>query len=87
MINVPPLTNERRQELVKFLNKQSETYKISIRNIRKEINDKIKKLLKNKEINEDEEKSGLKKIQDQTDNFINQIQTETDNKEKEITNI
>ena len=87
MINVPPLTNERRQELVKFLNKQSETFKISIRNIRKEINDKIKKLLKNKEINEDEEKSGLKKIQDQTDNFINQIQTETDNKEKEITNI
>jgi len=87
IINVPPLTQERRQELVKFLNKQSEAFKISVRNIRKEANDEIKKSLKNKEITEDQEKSGLKKIQDQTDIFIQKISDETSIKEKEITNI
>ena len=87
IINVPPLTQERRQELVKFLNKQSEAFKISVRNVRKEANDDIKKSLKNKEITEDQEKSGLKKIQDQTDIFIQKISDETSIKEKEITNI
>ena len=87
IINVPPLTQERRQELVKFLNKQSEAFKVSVRNVRKEANDEIKKSLKNKEITEDQEKSGLKKIQDQTDLFIQKISDETSIKEKEITNI
>ena len=87
IINVPPLTQERRGELVKFLNKQSETYKISIRNIRKELNDKVKRMFKNKDITEDKEKSDLKIIQDQTDKFINQIVIETNEKEKEIINI
>ncbi len=87
IINVPPLTQERRQELVKFLNKQSEAFKVSVRNVRKEANDEIKKSLKNKEITEDQEKSGLKKIQDQTDIFIQKISDETSTKEKEITNI
>lgn len=87
IINVPPLTQERRQELVKFLNKQSEAFKVSVRNVRKEANDEIKKSLKIKEITEDQEKSGLKKIQDQTDIFIQKITDETSIKEKEITNI
>lgn len=87
IINVPPLTQERRQELVKFLNKQSEAFKVSVRNVRKEANDEIKKSLRNKEITEDQEKSGLKKIQDQTDIFIQKISDETSIKEKEITNI
>ena len=87
IINVPPLTQERRGELVKFLNKQSETYKFSIRNIRKELNDKVKKMLKNKDITEDKEKSDLKTIQDQTDKFINLIVDESSKKEKEIINI
>ena len=87
IINVPPLTQERRGELVKFLNKQSETYKISIRNIRKELNDKVKRMLKNKDITEDKEKSDLKIIQDQTDKFVNLIVIETNEKEKEIINI
>ena len=87
IINVPPLTQERRTELVKFLNKQSESFKVSVRNIRKDLNDKVKKMLKNKEINEDEEKSGLKKIQDQTDKFIASISEQTQVKETEIINI
>ena len=87
IINVPPLTQERRAELVKFLNKQSEIYKISIRNIRKELNDKVKRMLKSKDITEDKEKSDLKIIQDQTDKFVNLIVIETNEKEKEIINI
>ena len=87
IINVPPLTQERRSELVKFLNKQSENYKISIRNIRKELNDKVKKMLKDKDITEDKQKSDLKEIQDQTDKFIDLIKVETSEKEKEIINI
>ncbi len=87
IINVPPLTQERRGELVKFLNKQSENYKISIRNIRKELNDKVKRMFKNKDITEDKEKSDLKIIQDQTDKFVNLIVIETNEKEKEIINI
>ena len=55
--------------------------------VRKEANDEIRKVLKNKEITEDQEKSGLKKIQDQTDIFIQKISDETSIKEKEITNI
>ena len=58
-----------------------------MRNVRKEANDEIKKSLKNKEITEDQEKSGLKRIQDQTDIFIQKISDETSIKEKEITNI
>ena len=72
---------------MKFLNKQSENYKISIRNIRKELNDKVKKMLKDKDITEDKQKSDLKEIQDQTDKFIDLIKVETSEKEKEIINI
>ena len=74
-------------KVVKFLNKQSENYKISIRNIRKELNDKVKKMLKDKDITEDKQKSDLKEIQDQTDKFIDLIKVETSEKEKEIINI
>ena len=87
IINVPPLTQERRNELVKFLNKETELFRVSIRNIRKEFNDAIKKLQKNKEITTDEGQSGLNKIQDQTDNHIKLINVENVKKEKEIINI
>ena len=87
IINIPPLTQERRKELVKFLNKQTESYRVSIRNIRKESNESIKKLQKNKEITSDEEKNGLAKIQDHTDKFIELVNDENSNKEKEITKI
>ena len=87
IINVPPLTQERRGELVKFLNKQTEAYRISIRNIRKEANDNIKKLLKNKEITEDDSKKGQSQIQELTDVYIKVIYSESENKEEEITKI
>tara|TARA_B100000579_G_scaffold63198_2_gene46475 strand:- start:41326 stop:41880 length:555 start_codon:yes stop_codon:yes gene_type:complete len=87
IINVPPLTQERRGELVKFLNKQTETYRVSIRNIRKDSNDLIKKLLKNKEINEDNSKQGQSQVQELTDKFIALIGSESKIKEEEITKI
>ncbi|MEE2975363.1 MAG: ribosome recycling factor [Thermodesulfobacteriota bacterium] len=87
IINVPPLTQERREELVKFLNKETESFRISIRNIRKEFNEEVKKLQKSKVITSDDEKTGLKRIQNHTDNYIELINNESGKKEKEILNI
>jgi ribosome recycling factor len=87
VINIPPLTQERRTELVKFLNKQTEAYRISLRNIRKDSNEGVKKLLKGKDITEDESKNGQSKIQELTDKYIATINLESSNKEQEITKI
>ena len=87
IINVPPLTQERREELVKFLNKETEAFRISIRNIRKEFNEAIKKLQKSKEITTDDEKLYLKKIQTHTDEYIKIINENCSKKEQEILNI
>ena len=87
IINIPPLTQERRVELVKFLNKQTEDYRVSLRNIRKESNESIKKLFKGKEITEDDSKTGQSKIQELTDQYVGIINSESSNKEKEITKI
>ena len=87
IINVPPLTQERRTELVKFLGKQTESCRVSLRNIRKESNEGVKKLLKSKDITEDDSKSGQSQIQELTDKYIEIINTESGNKEKEITKI
>jgi len=70
---VPDLSEERRIELKKIVKSTGEKCKISIRNIRREANDELKKLLKNKEISEDVVKKNEKIIQDHTDNNINVI--------------
>ncbi len=87
IINIPPLTQERRNELVKFLNKETESFRVSIRNIRKECNDAIKNLQKKKKITTDDEKTGLKQIQEHTDNYISLINSNSTKKEQEIINI
>ena len=87
IINVPPLTQERRAELVKFLGKQTENYRVSLRNIRKESNEGIKKLHKSKEITEDESKSGQSQVQELTDKYIAIVNSESTSKEEEITKI
>ncbi|MBT3476293.1 ribosome recycling factor [bacterium] len=87
IINIPPLTQERRTELVKFLNKQTEAYRVSLRNIRKDSNEGIKKLFKSKDITEDESKGGQSQIQELTDKYISIINLESSNKEQEITKI
>ena len=70
---VPDLSEERRTEMKKIIKSMGEKCKISIRNIRREANDELKKLLKNKEISEDDVKKNEKIIQEHTDNNINQI--------------
>ena len=84
---VPDLSEERRNEMKKIIKSMGEKCKVSIRNIRREANDQLKKLLKNKDISEDEVKKNEKIIQDFTDNNINQIDEKVISKEKEIMTI
>ena len=84
---VPELNEERRIELKKLIKSIGEKCKVSIRNIRREANEDLKKLLKSKEIGEDEEKSYEKKIQTITDEHINSVDEKVSLKEKEIMTI
>jgi ribosome recycling factor len=81
---IPALTEERRKELVKLCHKLSEDTKIAVRNIRREGNEAIKKLEKDKKITEDDSEKGNKKIQEFTDEFIKNIDLLFAKKEKEI---
>ena len=83
-IHIPQLTEERRKELTKVLKNLVEKGKVSIRNIRRECNDNIKKLLKEKKISEDESKNYENDIQKSTDDNISLIEKISAEKEKEI---
>ncbi len=83
-INLPPLTEERRRELVKLVSKLAEDSRVAIRNIRRDAIEKLKKMEKDKEISEDEMHMGQKKIQELTDNYIKKIDEILSKKEKEI---
>jgi ribosome recycling factor len=84
---VPELNEERRTELKKLIKSIGEKCKVSIRNIRRDANDELKKLLKDKEIGEDEEKSSEKSVQAITDNHIKSVDEKVSLKEKEIMTI
>jgi len=84
---VPDLSEERRNEMKKIIKSMGEKCKISIRNIRREANDELKKFLKNKEISEDDVKKNEKIVQEHTDNNINLIDEKVISKEKEIMTI
>ena len=84
---VPDLSEERRSEMKKVIKSMGEKCKVSIRNIRREANDDIKNLLKNKDIGEDEEKKFEKIIQTSTDDHIKKIDEKVNSKEKEIMTI
>lgn len=81
---IPMLTEERRKELVKFVRKKAEEAKVSIRNIRRDSNDEIKKLEKSSDITEDERKNGLDRVQEITDKKIAEIDETLEVKEKEM---
>jgi ribosome recycling factor len=83
-INVPPLTEERRKEFVKVARKRSEEGKVAVRNIRRDSNDKLRKLEKDKEMSEDELKKSLDEIQKMTDSYIKKIDGVLEHKESEI---
>lgn len=81
---IPSLNEERRNELKKIMGGLAEKAKVSIRNIRREANDKLKKDLKDKKISEDESKNLEKKIQTATDDQVKELEKKLDIKEKEI---
>ena len=83
-IPMPPLTEERRRELIKVVKSEAENSKVSIRSIRREANDSLKKLIKDKEISEDDERRSQDEVQKNTDQFINEIDKLTDLKEKDL---
>ena len=84
---VPDLSEERRSEIKKIIKSMGEKCKVSIRNIRREANDELKKLLKEKQISEDDVKKEEKVIQEYTDNQIKEIDDRVSIKEKEIMTI
>ncbi len=84
---VPELNEERRNELKKLIKSIGEKCKVSIRNIRREANEDLKKLLRDKEISEDDEKNYEKKVQTITDNHIKSVDDKVSLKEKEIMTI
>ncbi|MDH3555838.1 MAG: ribosome recycling factor [Deltaproteobacteria bacterium] len=86
-ISIPPLTEERRKELVKVARKMSEENKVSIRNIRRDANEMLKDLKKEKEITEDDLFRSQEEVQKATDQFISQVDELCAAKEKEILEI
>ncbi|MBI4465203.1 MAG: ribosome recycling factor [Acidobacteria bacterium] len=83
-VPIPPLTEERRKEMVRHLHKLLEAHRTAVRNIRRDTNEAFKKLLKEKKISEDEERRALEEVQKLTDQSIAQLDELGKNKEKEI---
>jgi len=86
-LNIPPLTTERRKELVKMVAKLAEEGKVAIRNVRRDAIDSIRKLEKAKEISEDDSKSQQEQVDKLTEKFVKTIDKVTAEKEKEISTI
>ena len=83
-IPIPALTEERRKDLAKHVGKIAEQHKVAVRNIRRDANEQLKKLLKNKEISEDDEARSLEETQSLTNQFTQKVETVAKQKEMEI---
>ena len=83
-VPIPPMTEERRRDVVKHLNKVLEEHRTAIRNVRRDGNDTLKKLSKEKKISEDEEKRSLEEIQKMTDEEIKRMEEMSRRKEAEV---
>ena len=86
-IPIPPLSEERRQELIKVIHKVAEEARVSIRNRRRDAKEEIEKMEKERKISEDDSKRGHKELEQLTSNFIEKINEHLKNKEKEIKEI
>lgn len=86
-LNIPPLTEDRRKDLVKMAKKAAEDGRISIRNVRRHANDEIKKAQKDDGFSEDESEKAQKHVQDITDKYVKEIDTVLAKKEKDIMEI
>jgi ribosome recycling factor len=83
-VPIPPLTEERRKQMVKVVHEIAEEHRTAIRNVRRDANDHLKKMLKEKTISEDAEKDGLDQVQKLTDQHITRINELSEHKEKEV---
>ena len=83
-LSIPPLTEERRKELVKLVKKKSEEHKVAVRNVRHHANDQVKALAKNGTITDDQIKRGTEQVQKLTDKYVKQIDDLVHGKEQEI---
>ena len=83
-VPIPPLTEERRRDLVKHIHAILEKHRLTVRNIRRDSNEALRKLLKDKQISEDDERRGLEEIQKLTDEFIGKLDGHGKSKEQEI---
>jgi len=83
-ISIPPLTEERRKELVKLAKSQAEQSRVAIRNIRRDGNEELKKLIKDTKLTEDDQSKGEAELQKLTDSYIGQVNQILEEKEKEI---
>jgi ribosome recycling factor len=83
-VPVPPMTEERRRDVVKHLNKVLEEHRTAIRNVRRDGNDALKKLAKDKKISEDDEKRALEEVQKMTDEEIRRMEELSRKKEAEV---
>jgi len=81
---IPPLTEERRKDLVKHVHKRGEEAKVAVRNIRRDSNEEMKKLEKDKHVSEDETKRAIEEIQKITDSYIKKVDEVVSHKEKEV---
>lgn len=86
-IPIPPLTEERRKQLAKQVHEIAEEHRTAVRNLRRDANDRLKKLLKDKAISEDAERDGLEEVQKLTNNFIGKIDELMKTKESEILSV
>jgi len=86
-IAIPPLTEERRKEMVKVAKNIAEKSRVTVRNIRRDVNDELKKMQKDSTISEDQAKRGMDEVQKLTDSYVDQINSILESKEKEIMEI
>lgn len=86
-IPIPPLTEERRKQLAKQVHEIAEDHRTAVRNIRRDANDRLKKMLKEKQISEDNERDALAEVQKITDNYIGKIDELSKSKEQDITSV
>jgi ribosome recycling factor len=86
-IPIPPLTEERRKQLAKQVHEIAEDHRTAVRNIRRDANERLKKMLKDKQISEDNERDGLEEVQKLTNTYITKIDDLSKSKEHEITSV
>ena len=86
-VPIPPLTEERRKQMAKQVHEFAEEHRTAVRNVRRDANERLKKMLKDKQISEDNERDGLDQVQKLTNNYVAKIDELMKHKEEEIMHV